>query len=328
VRQTAHSEPLPAPHHEGKALNRFTTVLLAGYFAFIVGLMLVRRSTLSVEVFVVFAAVIAVAVIAVMLGRGRAFVRDWTPFVLLFLAWQFARALADDIGARVQSDSVMALERAISFGIVPSEALQELFYRAGQTSLLDITMTIVYLLHFLLPLLAAYFLWAFRRHLFYGYVMALMLLSFAQFATAVILPVAPPRFAHLYGQGLNVLDISIEVTQALQLGTLSWAYQNLNGNPVAAFPSLHAAYPVLAYAFLRLAWPRAAWLMLAWAAPVIFAIVFLAHHYVIDAVGGILYALAAYWIVQRALHASWARELLAHWRGRIGSLRRRSRSGP
>jgi membrane-associated phospholipid phosphatase len=323
VRQTANSEPLPATHHEGKALKRFTTVLLVGYLAFIVGLMLVRRPTLSVEVFVVFT-----AVVAIMLGRGRAFVRDWAPFVLLFLAWQFARALADDIGARVQSDSVVALERAISFGIVPSEALQKLLHRPGQTSLFDVAMTIVYLLTFLLPLLAAFFLWAFRRHLFYGYVMALMLLSFAQFATAVILPVAPPRFAHLYGGGLNVLDISIEVTQALQLGTLSWAYQNLNGNPVAAFPSLHAAYPVLAYAFLRLAWPRAAWLMLAWAALVIFAVVYLAHHYVVDAVGGILYALAAYWIVQRALQASWARELLAHWRGRISSLRRPLRTGP
>jgi cadmium resistance protein CadD (predicted permease) len=37
----------------------------------------------------------------------------------------------------------------------------------------------------------------------------------------------------------------------LHLSTLSWAYQNLNGNPVAAFPSLHAAYPILAFLFLR-----------------------------------------------------------------------------
>jgi membrane-associated phospholipid phosphatase len=300
--------------HEGRALNRFTLALLIAYLAFIVGLMVLRRSTLSVEVFVVFA-----AVIAVMLGRGLSFIRDWTPFLLIFLAWQMARGLADDIGARVQSDGVIALERLISFGTVPSVELQRQLYVPGQISTLDVSMTIVYLLHFLLPLIAAFLLWVFRRHLYYRYVMALILLSVAQFVTAVILPVAPPRFAGLYGEALPVADISYDVSQALNLGTLSWAYQNLNGNPVAAFPSLHAAYPILAYLFLRVVWPRAAWIMLAWGAVVLFAIVYLAHHYVVDAVGGILYAVAAYWVVQRLLHAEWVRELLARWRGRLPS---------
>ena len=296
---------------ERHALNRFTATLLVGYLAFIVALMLLRRSTLSPEVFVVFA-----AVIAVLLGRGWSFIRDWAPFALILLAWQMARGLADDIGGRVQSDAVIAVERAISFGTVPSVELQEWLHVAGRTTWLDVAMTVVYLLHFLLPLVAAFLLWVFRRHLYYRYAMALILLSVAQFVTAVILPVAPPRFAGLYGEALAVTDISHEVTQSLQLETLSWAYMNLNGNPVAAFPSLHAAYPVLAYLFLRLAWPRAAWLMLGWGALVLFAIVYLAHHYVIDAVGGIAYALAAYWLVQRALDESWAQRLLAIWRGR------------
>ena len=286
--------------------------MLVGYLLFIVALMVLRRATLSPEVFVVFA-----SVIAVMLGRGRAFVRDWAPFLLIFLAWQAMRSLADDIGGRVQSDSVIAIERFISFGTVPSVSLQKALYVPGQVSLLDVTMTLVYLAHFLLPLIAAFLLWVFRRHLYYPYVMALMLLSFAQFATAVLMPVAPPRFAGLYGEALAVHDISLEVTQALHLGTLSWAYQNLNGNPVAAFPSLHAAYPILAYLFLRQAWPRASWLMLGWGAVVIFAIVYLAHHYVVDAIGGIVYALAAYWAVDRLRHADWVRATLARWRGRF-----------
>lgn len=306
--------PNPTAHEShGRSLNRFTTVVLVGYLAFIAGLMVLRRATLSAEVFVVFA-----AVVAIMLGRGRAFVRDWAPFLLIFLAWQMARSLADDIGARVQSDGVIAVERFISFGTVPSVEAQKALYVPGQISALDVAMTLVYLAHFLLPLLAAFLLWVFRRHHYYPYVMALMLLSFAQFATAVILPVAPPRFAGLFGEALPVHDISLDVTQALQLGHLSWAYQNLNGNPVAAFPSLHAAYPILAYLFLRRAWPRAAWLMLAWGALVIFAIVYLAHHYVVDAFGGVAYAVAAYWLVERLRHGEWVRAMFARWRGRIG----------
>jgi membrane-associated phospholipid phosphatase len=169
--------------------------------------------------------------------------------------------------------------------------------------------------------LAAFLLWVFRRHLYYPYVMALMLLSFAQFATAVIMPVAPPRFADLYGEALAVSDISLDVTQALQLGTLSWVYQNLNGNPVAAFPSLHAAYPILAFVFLRQAWPRAAWLMLAWGIVVTFAIIYLAHHYVVDAIAGFVYAVAAFWAVDRLRHAEWVRAAFARWRGRFASRR-------
>jgi membrane-associated phospholipid phosphatase len=305
--------PNPTAHEaHGRSMNRFTTVVLVAYLAFIAALMVLRRATLSPEVFVAFA-----AVIAVMLGRGRAFVRDWAPFLLIFLAWQLARSLADDIGARVQSDSIIAIERFIGFGTVPSVEAQKAWYVPGQESALDISMTLVYLAHFLLPLIAAFLLWVFRRHLYYPYVMALMLLSFAQFATAVVLPVAPPRFAGMYGEALAVHDISLDVTQALHLGTLSWAYQNLNGNPVAAFPSLHAAYPLLAFLFLRQAWPRASWLMLVWGAIVVFAIVYLAHHYVIDAVGGIVYAIAAYWAVDRLRHVEWVRATLARWRGRF-----------
>jgi membrane-associated phospholipid phosphatase len=107
------------------------------------------------------------------------------------------------------------------------------------------------------------------------------------------------------------------VGQQLHLATLSWAYQNLNANPVAAFPSLHAAYPVLAYLYLRQAWPRGAWLMLAWGAVVIFAIVYLGHHYVIDAIGGVAYALAVYWAVSRMSQVAWIRTALRRWRERV-----------
>ena len=290
----------PAHDRDGHLLGRFTTVLLLAYLAFISGLMLLRRSTISLEVVLAFA-----GVIAVLLARRRAFVRDWAPLPLIFLAWQLARGLSADIGTRVQSNSVIAVERFISFGTVPSVEAQRAWYTPGHISVFDVAMTLVYLAHFLLPVIVAVVLWLVRRDLYYPYAMALLLVSLGQFATAVLLPVAPPRFASLYGAALPVHDISLEVTRALNLGPLSWAYQNLNGNPLAAFPSLHAAYPVLAFLFLRRRWPRAALLMLTWGAVVIVAIVYLAHHYVVDAIAGIGYALVAYWLVNELLHAAW-----------------------
>lgn len=292
----------------GRSLNRFTTVLLIGYLAFIALFMVLRRAALSPDVFFVF-----VSVIAVMLGRGRTFIRDWAPFLLIFLAWEAMRSIANQFGADVQSDSVIAVERFISFGIVPPEALQQLLYRPGRIGLLEITMAAVYAAHFVLPLTVAFVLWLRRRSAYYHYVIALMLMSFAQFFTAVLLPVAPPRFAGSFGEALAVTDIGAEVTLRTGISIVSWAYQNMIGNPVAAFPSLHAAYPILAYLFLREHWPRWAILMLAYAAVVWFAIIYLGHHYVVDALGGLVYAIAAFAVVRGFTTGRLQR--LVGWRG-------------
>jgi membrane-associated phospholipid phosphatase len=277
----------------GRSLNRFTTFLLVPYLAFIVLFMMLRRASLSPDVVFVF-----VSVIAVMLGRGKAFIRDWAPFLLIFLAWEAMRGVANHVGADVQSDSIIAVERFVSFGVVAPEALQRLLYQPGRIGLLEIAMAAVYAALFVLPLTVAFALWLRRRSAYYHYVIALMLVSFAQFFTAVLVPVAPPRFAGNYGEALAVTDIGAELTLQTGISVVSWAYQNMIGNPVAAFPSLHAAYPILAFLFLREHWRRWAVLMLVYAAMVWFAIMYLGHHYLVDALGGLVYALAAYAIAR------------------------------
>ncbi len=287
---------MPEDAQHGRSLNRFTTVLLIGYLGFIVAFMVLKRAAVTADVFVVF-----VSVIAIMLGRGKAFVRDWAPFLLIFLAWEAMRGVAHQFGAEVQSDAVIAVERFISLGIVPPVELQRLLHTPGVVGPLEVVTAVIYAAHFLLPLAVAFVLWLKRRSAYYPYVIALMLMSFAQFFTAIVLPVAPPRYAGLYGEALNVVDLGSVVAQQTGIGVLSWAYHNMIGNPVAAFPSLHAAYPILAYLFLRDHWPRAAWLMLAYTAAVWFSIMYLGHHYLVDALGGLVYAVAAYLVVRSAI---------------------------
>lgn len=293
---------------QGRSLNRFTTILLVAYLTFIVGFMVLRHAAVTADLFVVF-----VSVIAVMLGRGRAFVRDWAPFLLIFLAWEAMRGIANQFGAQVQSDSVIAVERFISFGVIPPEELQRLLHAPGVVGPLEVAAASIYAAHFMLPLGIAFALWLRRRRSYYHYVIALMLMSFAQFFTAVVLPVAPPRFAYQYGEAVHVVDIADLVAHQTGIGMLSWAYHNLIGNPVAAFPSLHAAYPILGFLVLREQWPRAAWLMLVYAAAVWFSIMYLGHHYLVDALGGLAYAVAAYLVVRSAV----AGRLGQWWRARI-----------
>src|SRR2546421_195556 len=66
----------------------------------------------------------------------------------------------------------------------------------------------------------------------------------------------------------------------------SYPVYQFNPNQVAAFPSLHAGYPFLAFLFARRAFGRVGWVMLAYSACVWFAVVYLADHYVVDILGG------------------------------------------
>lgn len=301
-----------------RGLNGTMTVILVGYLLVVVTIMVVRQVTPTPDIFLIFA-----SIVAVILGRGRAFLRDWVPFVVIFLAWEAMRGVADDFGAEVHSDDVIALERLISFGTVPSVELQRLFHVPGSANALDLGMSLVYLGHFLLPLLIAFGLWVRSRWHFYEFVMALMLMSFAAFFTALFLPVAPPRFAFQYGEALLVKDVLHDTLLQLQFAPITtWAYGNVIGNPVAAFPSLHAAYPFMGYLVLRNRWPRLAWGMLAYCFVVWFAIVYLGHHYVVDIVGGVAYALAAWWLVR----SRWAHDMVA--RLASGALRFRRSEAP
>jgi membrane-associated phospholipid phosphatase len=129
----------------------------------------------------------------------------------------------------------------------------------------------------------------------------------------MLLPTAPPWVAGLKGDlpGVHLVHEGLPA-----LGPI---YNTLSPNPVAAMPSLHAAYPWL---FLLFAWRIWGWRATAFAvypAAVFFAVVYLGHHYVADLLGGIVYATAAYVVVCSAP----ASRLMEKARGLASRLRSR-----
>jgi len=117
-------------------------------------------------------------------------------------------------------------------------------------------------------------------------------MSFAAFIFFLLVPTAPPWYAHNLGLLPGVHD--------LVHGTLPSAvspyFQRLDADTVAAFPSLHAAYPTLGALALWQVSRRTAAVMVPWCLAVWFSVVFLGQHYVIDVAGGITLA-AATWAV-------------------------------
>ena len=283
--------PLAEAPAEGRAFGRLAGWAIGVYLAFVAYMMILNGTWVTPDLLVV-----AIAIVAVLLGMGRLFLRDWLPFILIFLAWEAMRGYADNLGAPVHSDSVIALERLISFGIVPTVELQRLFHRADAANALDIATSLLYAAHFVFPLAVAFTFWINDRTLYYRFVATLMLMALIGFVFYLILPVAPPRFADRHGEDLHVADVIADTLHNLNLKTgADWIYSNLNPNDNAAFPSLHAAFPMLALLFIRRRSPPAAWGFGIYALAVWFAIIYLGHHYVVDVLGGVLLAVVVYW---------------------------------
>ena len=293
--------------HTSISLSKFTNWILGGYLALVLALMLAFGVKPSIDIIAVF-----LAIAAVLVGRGKAFARDWAPFVLVFLAWESMRGVANAFGQSVQGETFVALSRSLFFGHVPAADLQAWLYVPGHITALDIGLTVVYASHFFFPIALAFWYWLKDRPTFYRFTITLMLVSYGAFLTFLIMPVAPPRFAANFGADLHVVDITAQVAAQVRFG-FDWLYVHAVGNPYAAFPSMHAAYPLLVFLFLRERRRLAAWLWAPFMLTVWFAVVYLGHHYVIDVVGGIAYGLAGYYLARSPRAGRVASRLATAW---------------
>jgi hypothetical protein len=288
--------------------SRLLLLGVAAYVALLSALMILRGVAVTPDVLL-----LGLGLAAVVLGRGRLFVRDWVPFIALFFAYELMRGYADDLNSAVHVTDVIALERLLHLGALPTQVLQQLLHPATGTDVVAILATVVYFLHFPLPLAVGFLLWIRRRALYYDYVAALILLCLAGFATYLVLPVAPPWWAVEQGvlvdaSGAPLVEYLKPVgfqSLATALGfdgryLYTYTFYQVAPNPVAAFPSLHAAFPFLAFLFARRAFGRVGWLVFGYFLLVSFSIVYLADHYLVDVYAGVAYAAAAAWAVIHA----------------------------
>lgn len=299
--------------HLGRRNDRLLLAAVASYAVLLSILMIARGISVTPELIVV-----AFGLAALLLGRGKLFLRDWIPFLALFFAYELMRGYADKFGLPIHVTDVISIERIIGLGGLPTTYLQQLLHH-GPASAPDNVATIsvvFYFLHFPLPLAVGFLLWIHQRRFYYDFVAALIVLSMAAFVTFLLLPVAPPWWAAQYGYVTGVLhlrDTGFDgLVSLFGFGKNNYLYTyslySISSNDVAAFPSLHAAYPFLAFLFARRAFGRVGWLMAAYTACVWFSIVYLGEHWVVDIIGGVVYASVAYLVI---LHGpAWGRRFL------------------
>jgi membrane-associated phospholipid phosphatase len=226
---------------------------------------------------------------ALLVRRTRAFLLDWLPFLFILLAYDFLRGFADNVTARAHD--LVGAEKWFFQGQVPTAWLQSQLYIPGQIHWYDIMATLFYFLHFALPLGFGFILWIYNRGHFRQFVLGLVLLSYSAWLTYIIYPAVPPWMAADQGQLPGVTKI-LDKTLGLfpDKYNLPSVYHDFDPNPVAAMPSMHAAYPFIVFLFALSFFGVRALFFLPYVFAVWFSIVYLGEHFVIDVIGGVIYA--------------------------------------
>ena len=267
-------------------------VISTAYLALASGIMIWRGISVSPDYLL-----LLMVPVAVLAGRLTGYLRDWVPFMAIFLGWEALRGIAPRMGIAPHVGELATTETWLFGGHLPNAVLQTLTPPGPWLRTAAVISTVVYFCHFVFPLTVGLALWLVDRTQFLRYTTALMGMAFVAFIVFLLVPTAPPWYARDQGalHGFQKL-----ITTTLP-SNISPYYTALNPNKVAAFPSLHAAFPFLSFLTLRPLFPRASWLALGWCVLVWVSAVYLGEHYVVDILGGVLLAWGAWVVTMRVI---------------------------
>lgn len=236
---------------------------------------------------------------SLLIKRTRAFILDWLPFLFILLTYDFLRGLVHNLAGRAHVFEMINFDKWLFNGQLPPLWLQNHFFSVGHLHWYDFLATIFYFLHFALPLGFGFILWLDNRQRFRQFVIAILLLSYAGWITYVAFPATPPWLAANQGNlpGVQkILDYTLaSFPDKLNLPTV---YNTFDPNPVAAMPSMHAAYPFLVFLFAMSFFGLRALFFLPYVFGVWISVIYLGEHYVADVLAGILYATVFFFLTK------------------------------
>jgi membrane-associated phospholipid phosphatase len=253
--------------------------------------------------------VIFLLVFALLAARGISFLRDWSPFMLLLLAYIALTGIEGGLVRHVHEQFPINADRTMFAGQLPTTWLQTHLWHPPALRWYDYVAAVLYPMHFLVPLVVAFGFWMWKREFYWKFVAAYLLLTYAGFVTYVLYPMAPPWWAANDGRIPAVAAILDNIHFGVVANPIVLATQFFRPNPVAAMPSIHAAFPVLVWLVLWRVSPRWGWLGVFYAAGMSFSVVYLGEHYVIDVIAGWLYAVIAFAVVWSDVTRIWRRPI-------------------
>jgi hypothetical protein len=244
---------------------------------------------------------------AVLLGQWKAFLRDWIPVVLLIFGYEFmhgyAYTLVEEQHRTIHVTPMITADRWLFFGHLPTLWLQGKLYEKGVVHWYDVLAMVMYIMHFVFPLAFAFIVWIGSKRRFWEFSITFLLMSYTGFVIYLFYPAAPPWMASNWGYIHGVQLPFDQVFHAL----VPHAYDNLNmvqiwnnagGNPVAAMPSLHAAYPWMVLLFAVKFFGKKGLFLVPYNMALWFAVIYLGDHYVIDILAGMALSTVVFVLMQ------------------------------
>ena len=232
--------------------------------------------------------VLCLLIYAAHMKRAQRFMKDWFPFIALFLAYDTMRGIADNIVGIVHVTELINAELRL-FGTIPTMVLQQ-SYRAP---ILDWAGALLYSLHFIVPFVFAFILWNRSPKNYRKYTVALLITSYSALITFLAYPTAPPWF------GVNADRILFQMDGVMGIPLYATIYAFIEPNPFAAIPSLHAAYPWVVSLYSIKIKRLKALPILAFPLGVWFSAVYLGEHYIVDLLAGVAYSTVAYFLAEK-----------------------------
>ena len=182
-------------------------------------------------------------------GQGWQALKRLLPFVGLLLVYESFRGLVPHLNKQVHYTELIHADRFLGFGRLPTAALQSWLWH-GHVQWYDFVLYLFYMMHFVLPLSLALYIWKTREEYYWRYVGTFVATSFGGFVGFLLYPAAPPWLASQMGIIAPITRISSNVFFALGVHDFPSVYNKISPNPVAAMPSLHAAYATLFFMFV------------------------------------------------------------------------------
>jgi membrane-associated phospholipid phosphatase len=236
---------------------------------------------------------------AILTAQGVRFLRDWTPFLVLVLAYMALPGLTPGLLQRVHIGFPVTVDRWLGRGQLPTLRLQAFLWDGGQLHWYDFLATVLYLLHFLIPLVLAFCFWLWRRPLYWRFVRTYLVLMYTGFLIYLIYPMAPPWWASEQGRIPAVQPVLSQVHWHGLGNPIGMLSATFHPDEVAAMPSLHAAFSLLVCLVLWQLWPRWGRLVVLYPLAMGFAVIYSGDHYLIDVLAGWLLAAVVFALVWR-----------------------------
>jgi membrane-associated phospholipid phosphatase len=264
-----------------------------------------------------------ILIAAALLGRLQLFIRDWFIFISFIYLFDSLRGtiyiLTCKLNLPVYTLYVIKIEKFL-FGNIPSLVLQNWLLKTdshSHFSWLEKFLTIIHGSHFIIFLFIGFMIWLYKSYFFPIYRNSFYLVVFFGILGYFIVPTVPPWMASTL---FNLFPPIIRFNVIIFNLAIPDITSGFDVNPIAAMPSLHAAFPVLCSLLLWRLYKWKAFPFYLYAFLVIFTIVYTGDHYVTDILAGMILTIVCYLIAFRIKEApsesgplktitSWSKEI-------------------